>query len=145
MRITNTTSRPVSRKEMLAAGPADWITTRLPTNSPAPITPPSAIIVMCRRFRVWRSRESPRASSINAKLHRLRRGTLADVTRLSRHVCELAGAVDEDGDPRGPSGAGIRDDDHPGRRRRPRSARDEPNKPARALQRAWLTCAPELP
>ncbi len=37
---------------MMAAGPADFTTTPLPTNSPAPITPPNAISSMCRRRRV---------------------------------------------------------------------------------------------
>ena len=50
-----------------------------PTNSSAPITPWSAIMVMCRRFRVWRSRGSPRASSITAKLHGPRRASLTTV------------------------------------------------------------------
>ena len=45
----------MNRKERLAAGPADWITTRLPTNRPAPITPPRAIMVICRSFNPWRS------------------------------------------------------------------------------------------
>src|SRR5215472_14440152 len=49
MRITSTTSVPVRAKEMTAAGPAEPMTTPLPTNSPAPITPPSAIICMWRR------------------------------------------------------------------------------------------------
>src|ERR1700733_7349920 len=49
MRITSTTSVPVSAKEMTAAGPAEAITTPLPTNRPAPMTPPSAIISMWRR------------------------------------------------------------------------------------------------
>jgi len=31
------------------------ITTPLPTNSPAPMTPPRAIIVMCLCLRLWRS------------------------------------------------------------------------------------------
>ena len=48
MRMTSTTSRPVMRKERIAAGPADLMTTPLPTNSPAPMTPPRAIMVMCR-------------------------------------------------------------------------------------------------
>src|SRR6202030_4397366 len=49
MRITSTTSVPVRAKEITAAGPAAPMTTPLPTNRPAPITPPSAIICMCRR------------------------------------------------------------------------------------------------
>src|SRR5579864_1474735 len=49
MRITSTTRVPVSANESTAAGPAEPMTTPLPTNRPAPITPPSAIICMCRR------------------------------------------------------------------------------------------------
>src|SRR5205814_2315453 len=49
MRITSTTSVPVRAKETTAAGPAEAMTTPLPTNRPAPITPPSAIMCMCRR------------------------------------------------------------------------------------------------
>src|SRR5215470_15366154 len=49
MRITRTTRAPVRAKEITAAGPAAPMTTPLPTNRPAPITPPSAIICMCRR------------------------------------------------------------------------------------------------
>src|SRR6202034_726607 len=55
MRITSTTSSPVITKATTAAGPAALITTPLPTNRPAPMTPPRAIIVMCRCFRLWRS------------------------------------------------------------------------------------------
>ncbi len=44
--ITKTTKSPVIRNDMTAPGPADLITTLLPTKSPAPITPPSAIIVI---------------------------------------------------------------------------------------------------
>src|ERR1700681_2789104 len=49
MRITSTTSVPVRAKEITAAGPAEPMTTPLPTKSPAPMTPPSAIICMWRR------------------------------------------------------------------------------------------------
>src|SRR5882672_11260288 len=49
MRITSTTSVPVRANEITAAGPAAPMTTPLPTIRPAPITPPSAIICMCRR------------------------------------------------------------------------------------------------
>ena len=52
MRITRTTSVPVSANDRTAAGPAALMTTPLPTKSPAPITPPSAIICMCRLCRV---------------------------------------------------------------------------------------------
>jgi hypothetical protein len=31
------------------------MTTPLPTKRPAPMTPPSAIIVMCRCLKLWRS------------------------------------------------------------------------------------------
>src|SRR5471030_724395 len=55
MRMTSTTSSPVIAKEITAAGPAALMTTPLPTNSPAPMTPPRAIIVMCLCFRLWRS------------------------------------------------------------------------------------------
>ncbi len=53
--MTSTISIPVITNETTAAGPADLMTTPLPTKSPAPMTPPSAIIVMCRCFKVWRS------------------------------------------------------------------------------------------
>src|SRR5271170_4590095 len=59
MRITKTTSRPVSANETTAAGPAELTTTPLPTNNPAPMTPPSAIICMWRRC-------SPRLSPVDA-------------------------------------------------------------------------------
>src|ERR1700679_3785252 len=55
MRITSTTSSPVMTKDTTAAGPVAWITTPLPTNRPAPMTPPRAIMVMCRCFKLWRS------------------------------------------------------------------------------------------
>src|ERR1700704_4733127 len=64
MRITSTTSVPVRAKEITAAGPAAAMTTPLPTNRPAPITPPSAIICMCRR-------RSARRSPLEAALCRL--------------------------------------------------------------------------
>src|SRR5579863_20327 len=54
MRITRTTKSPVITKENTAAGPAALMTTPLPTKRPAPMTPPSAIIVMCRCFRLRR-------------------------------------------------------------------------------------------
>ena len=54
MRITSTTSNPVITKETTAAGPVALMTTPLPTNRPAPMTPPKAIMVMCRCFRLWR-------------------------------------------------------------------------------------------
>src|ERR1700733_6042426 len=55
MRITSTTSNPVMMKETTAAGPAALMTTPLPTNRPAPMTPPRAIIVMGRGLKAWRS------------------------------------------------------------------------------------------
>src|ERR1700730_6354670 len=64
MRITSTTSVPVRAKEITAAGPAAPMTTPLPTNRPAPITPPSAIICMCRR-------RSERRSPLEAESGRL--------------------------------------------------------------------------
>src|ERR1700724_274677 len=64
MRMTSTTSVPVRAKEITAAGPAAPMTTPLPTNRPAPITPPSAIICMCRR-------RSERRSPLEARLGRL--------------------------------------------------------------------------
>src|SRR5277367_4101025 len=54
MRITRTTKSPVITKENTAAGPAALMTTPLPTKRPAPMTPPSAIIVMCRCFKLRR-------------------------------------------------------------------------------------------
>src|SRR6266853_23450 len=64
MRITSTTSAPVRANEITAAGPAAPMTTPLPTNRPAPITPPSAIICMCRR-------RSERRSPLDAGLGRV--------------------------------------------------------------------------
>src|ERR1700731_3012526 len=64
MRITSTTSVPVRAKEIPAPGPAAPMTTPLPTNRPAPIPPPSAIICMCRR-------RSERRSPLDAGLGRL--------------------------------------------------------------------------
>jgi hypothetical protein len=55
MRITSTTSSPVITNERTAAGPAALMTTPLPTKRPAPMTPPRAIIIMCRCLRLWRS------------------------------------------------------------------------------------------
>src|SRR6267154_972767 len=55
MRITSTTSVPVRAKEITAAGPAEAMTTPLPTNRPAPITPPRAIMCMWRRCSARRS------------------------------------------------------------------------------------------
>src|SRR5579863_6055850 len=55
MRMTSTTSSPVIANERTAAGPAALMTTPLPTKRPAPMTPPRAIMVMCRCFRPWRS------------------------------------------------------------------------------------------
>src|ERR1700704_2305874 len=49
---TKTISSPVIAKETTAAGPAALMTTPLPTNSPAPMTPPKAIIIMCLCFNV---------------------------------------------------------------------------------------------
>src|SRR5207237_143773 len=49
MRSPATTSVPARANEITAAGPAAPMTTPLPTNRPAPITPPSAIICMWRR------------------------------------------------------------------------------------------------
>src|SRR5580658_9602248 len=62
MRITSTTSVPVSANEITAAGPAEPMTTPLPTKSPAPITPPSAIICMWRRRSERRRPEDPGSS-----------------------------------------------------------------------------------
>src|SRR5580658_11155065 len=62
MRITSTTSVPVSANEITAAGPAEPMTTPLPTKSPAPITPPSAIICMWRRRSERRRPDDPGAS-----------------------------------------------------------------------------------
>src|ERR1700722_3901748 len=55
MPITTPTTNPVMTKDRPAAGPAALMTTPLPTKRPAPMTPPSAIIVMCRCFKPWRS------------------------------------------------------------------------------------------
>src|SRR5947199_5059049 len=59
--MTRTMITPAERKETTAAGPVAWMTTPLPTNSPAPITPPSAMRFMCRFLRpCW----SPELSSV---------------------------------------------------------------------------------
>ena len=56
IRMISTTSTPAIRYESTEAGPVVWMTALEPTNSPAPITPPSEIIVMCRDFRdFWSS------------------------------------------------------------------------------------------
>src|SRR2546421_6696493 len=106
MRITSTTSVPVRAKETTAAGPGEAMTTPLPTNRPAPITPPSAIMCMCRRCS---ARRSPLEAESGAVIggtaagyctqvasheflvfrevpHRLRQGVTAErVTELLRH------------------------------------------------------------
>ena len=46
MRITMKTIVPARMYEISAAGPAAAIAALLPTNRPAPITPPTVIIVM---------------------------------------------------------------------------------------------------
>ena len=46
IRITMNTIEPAMTYENSAAGPAAAIAALLPTNSPAPITPPSVIIAM---------------------------------------------------------------------------------------------------
>src|SRR5882672_6742430 len=74
MRITSTTSAPVSANETTAAGPAACTTTPLPTNRPAPITPPSAISSMCRRRRV---RFSPGVESVVGWVMKPSRGRLS--------------------------------------------------------------------
>src|SRR5438105_15105163 len=118
MRITSTTSVPVRAKEITAAGPAEAMTTPLPTNRPAPITPPSAIMCMCRRCRARRSPlEAESGAVIGATAagsctraasheflvfrqvpHRLRQGVAAErVNELLRHhhfqQGRLAGAL----------------------------------------------------
>jgi hypothetical protein len=45
----------VITNDTTAAGPAALMTTPLPTKSPAPMQPPNAIIVMWRRFKLWRN------------------------------------------------------------------------------------------
>ena len=56
IRMISTTSTPAIRYESTEAGPVVWITALEPTNSPAPITPPSEIIVMCLDLRdFWSS------------------------------------------------------------------------------------------
>src|SRR5215217_6931457 len=77
MRITRTTITPVITKEMIAAGPVWFITAPLPTKRPAPITPPSEIIVM------WRCR-SERLRPVSSSV-RLRRAFPA------RHGCYTTG------------------------------------------------------
>src|SRR5258708_10278637 len=95
MRITSTTGVPVSGKEMRAAGPAAPITTPRPTNGPAPMTPPSAIICMCRRRSERRRPLASRPGRLMASrvlpvfleiAHRLRQGVTAErITELLRH------------------------------------------------------------
>src|SRR6266478_971718 len=78
MRITSTTSVPVRANEMTAAGPAAPMTTPLPTNRPAPITPPSAIICMCRR-------RSERRSPLDSGLGRVIADSRGNCTRAASH------------------------------------------------------------
>src|SRR3984893_13225259 len=78
MRITSTTSVPVRAKEITAAGPAAPMTTPLPTNRPAPITPPSAIICMCRR-------RSERRSPLEAGLGMVIAGSRGNCTPAASH------------------------------------------------------------
>ncbi len=49
---------PAMRNDTIAAGPALSMTTPLPTNNPAPITPPRAMRFMCRFFRPFPRPES---------------------------------------------------------------------------------------
>ena len=56
IRMTSTISTPAIRYEITEAGPVVEITALEPTNRPAPMTPPSEIIVMWRDFRdFWSS------------------------------------------------------------------------------------------
>jgi hypothetical protein len=48
MRITNSTTMPATRYDRHAAGPTVLSVALLPTKSPAPMMPPSEIIVTCR-------------------------------------------------------------------------------------------------
>ncbi len=50
--MTSVTITPPIRYDRIAAGPAVAMIAPEPTNRPAPITPPSAIIVMCRCLRL---------------------------------------------------------------------------------------------
>lgn len=51
MRRTSSARTPASPNEMSTAGPASAMPAPVPTNRPAPITPPSAIMVTCRSRR----------------------------------------------------------------------------------------------
>jgi hypothetical protein len=53
MNMTSVTMTPPIRYDRIAAGPAVAIMEPEPTNRPAPMTPPSAIIVMCRCLRLF--------------------------------------------------------------------------------------------
>lgn len=89
MRMTSTTSTPAIRYESTAAGPVWLITAPEPTNSPAPITPPSAIIVTCRRFSpVW----SPCRSSLSGVLAMFRRVAGGSVHKSRRENAAEAAA-----------------------------------------------------
>src|SRR6201991_3712107 len=52
--MTRTITPPAIKNDTTAAGPVAWMTTPLPTNKPAPMTPPSAIKFIWRRLRLWR-------------------------------------------------------------------------------------------
>ncbi|CAM5712265.1 hypothetical protein SMICM304S_00063 [Streptomyces microflavus] len=58
MRITIMTSSPEIAYATTIEGPAAAIPAPEPTKSPAPITPPRAIIERCRCLRPWVSAES---------------------------------------------------------------------------------------
>src|SRR4051812_47840237 len=66
IRITSTMSAPAARYDRTAAGPVWFITAPLPTNSPAPITPPSEIIVMWRWRRPFWSCAEPSSCVVAA-------------------------------------------------------------------------------
>src|SRR3954447_21977936 len=94
--MTSTTRMPASRYDSTAAGPVWLITAPEPTNNPAPITPPSEIIVTWRRLSpLW----SPPLSSMPEKyphiavIHHLRQPFLghaaAPLGRVQEHFGTL--------------------------------------------------------
>ncbi|MDT8871434.1 hypothetical protein RAA17_11030 [Komagataeibacter rhaeticus] len=52
MRMISMTSRPTPAKASRAAGPAAAMTALLPTNRPAPMAPPKAIMMIWRCLRL---------------------------------------------------------------------------------------------
>src|SRR3954469_24227626 len=101
--MTSTTRMPASRYESTAAGPVWLITAPEPTNSPAPITPPSEIIVTWRRLRpLWSPPLSmPTEYPRIAVIHHLQQPFLGHAAKplgpVIEHFGTLPGLDDIDG------------------------------------------------